>query len=169
MSKKHKSEKQEDAIKDAARAAFERDFGIVSEDGNNQRHEKFSTIAKQAGMNRKKDFRCEDFSGTVFKDDRKYFEGTNFRGTNLSNTTWENTSIRGALMEGANLYGAKGLTVKDLATAYSDDSTILPEGISRKQVMSAHEALKLPPAPPMTKKENEHIFFALEPKHALYM
>jgi Pentapeptide repeats (8 copies) len=56
---------------------------------------------------------------------------TDLRGADLQETHLEGADLRGAHLEGAFLWGVTGLTTEQLARAFGDAKTRLPEGIAR--------------------------------------
>jgi uncharacterized protein YjbI with pentapeptide repeats len=68
-------------------------------------------------------------------------EGANLREADFSNAILRGANLKDAILEGtilkgADLSGARNLTPAQLKRAVVDDSTVLPEGISR-QALSA--------------------------------
>ena len=124
--------------------------------------DKFSVLCGIAGLNTKEDFTGTDLSGMPFIDEGTYLEGANFRATSLNNTFWRGTSLRGTLLEGADLTGAQGLSEEDIAAAYIDEQTKLPEQFSRVRIKALHDALDLPAPPPNRPDEERMIIFALD-------
>ncbi len=110
---------------------------------------RFCDLFPLAGLDKTKDFIGMDMQGTKFIDEGVFLENSNMRGCNLRQTTWKNTSVNGVLFEGANLTGVIGLTEENLASAYIDETTILPNHLNRQKIMFLHASNGLPPAPPI--------------------
>lgn len=68
-------------------------------------------------------------------------EGANLREADFSNAilrgaNLKNAILEGTILKGADLSGARNLTSAQLKRAVLDDSTVLPEGISRQELFA---------------------------------
>jgi uncharacterized protein YjbI with pentapeptide repeats len=66
-------------------------------------------------------------------------EGANLRGADFSNAilrgaNLKNAILDGTILKGADLTGAQNVTLAQLKRAILDDSTLLPDGISREKL-----------------------------------
>lgn len=115
---------------------------------------KFSSLCKIAGMDIKTDLSAGNFEGLDVSNEGDCLEGANFRDSNLRHSIWRGlTSTKGILFEGTDLRGAKYLTEEDLAQAYINEETHLPEGIDRARVNYLHQKLNMPKPPPYEKDD----------------
>lgn len=66
-------------------------------------------------------------------------EGANLQGADFSNAllrgaNLKDASLEGTILKGADLSGARNVTLSQLRRAILDESTLLPEGISREEL-----------------------------------
>lgn len=79
--------------------------------------------------------RHTDLSNAILRD--ADFSNADLTGAKLRNSDFERTRLNGAILHGADLTGARNLTVAQLASAFTDEHTVLPSYIDRVQLREA--------------------------------
>ncbi len=79
--------------------------------------------------------RHTDLSNAILRD--ADLSNADLTGAKLRNSDFERTRLDGAILNGADLTGARNLTVAQLASAFTDEHTVLPGYIDRAQLREA--------------------------------